>query len=241
MGDDPAYPHTSPRWNHNIHYHRLILDVVGVDTRRVNNTHISAGSWRMCTRGRGYLSLRNTRPVRGAGAHSALDVGTGNGLLAAELNTLIPSVTGIDVDESVLASARAEAPGVNFLCGDVLSYPFATTFDVVASIATLHHLPDLDAALRRIAELTAPGGLVVTIGLARPTQLRDYAMAVVGMVQHRWLSRRHGFWEHSAPTTWPPPHSYSDVRRSAAQMLPGSDFRLLPLFRYSLTWRKPTG
>ncbi|OYD61306.1 methyltransferase family protein [Rhodococcus sp. OK302] len=191
------------RWNHNIHYHRLILDAV---------------PGHACT---------------------ALDVGTGNGLLAVDLRQKVPAVTGIDREETVLESARQEHDDIDWVLGDVMEYPFTGTFDVVASVATLHHMLDLHATLRRLAELTSPGGVLVIVGLARPTRPADFALDLVGVVQHRWLSWRRNYWEHSAPTVWPPPHSYAEVRRCAAAQLPGMYWRKLPMFRYALTWHKP--
>lgn len=192
------------RWNHNIHYHRLILDAVP------------------------------------AAARTALDVGTGNGLLAADLHRRVPHVTGLDTDSGVLDSARKEDEGVSWLQGDVMTYPFAEAqFDVVASVATLHHLPDLDAAFRRLAMLTAPGGVVAIVGLARSSQPLDLVFDLAGAVQHRRCTRRFGFWEHSAPMAWPPPHSYAEVRRSAARALPGAKWSRLALWRYAVIWTKP--
>ncbi|MFF0707408.1 class I SAM-dependent methyltransferase [Gordonia sputi] len=193
-----------PRWNHNIHYHRLVIEAV-------------------CS-----------------GAQNALDVGTGNGLLAAELRARVPVVVAIDADAAVLAEAREEIGDVDFVHGDVMTHRFETRFDVVASIATLHHLSDLDAVFARLSDLTEPGGVVVVVGLARATRLSEYAKSLVGVVQHRWLSWRRGYWEHSAPTAWPPPHSYSDVRDSVQRVLPGAEFRQLALFRYAVLWRKPS-
>lgn len=192
------------RWNHNVHYHRRILDAVPADAR------------------------------------TALDVGTGNGLLAAELHNSIPDVTGLDPDAAVLASARREDEGVTWVQGDVMTHPFAPgAFDVVASVATLHHLPDLDQALARLAELTAPGGVVAVVGLARSSRPLDLLYDAAGLLQHRRYERRYGLWEHSAPVVWPPPQSYVDVRRSAARVLPGADWSRLALWRYSIVWTKP--
>ncbi|GAA4663045.1 class I SAM-dependent methyltransferase [Gordonia humi] len=191
------------RWNHNIHYHRIVLGAVP------------------------------------AGARSALDVGTGDGLLAGELAQRVPEVTAIDIDRDVVSSARAEFDAVDFVVGDVMSPEFGGQFDLVASMAAVHHLGDPSAALRRLADLTSPGGTLVVVGLARPTGWSDYAMDAVGVVQHKWLSWRRGLWEHSAPTVWPPAHSYQQVRRSARLELPGVSWRRLPLFRYSLVGRKP--
>jgi len=44
---------------------------------------------------------------------------------------------------------------------------------------------------------------------------------------------RKSYWDHSAPTVWPPPASYADMRRIAAQELPGVRYRRHLLWRYS--------
>ncbi|RPA57792.1 class I SAM-dependent methyltransferase [Gordonia oryzae] len=191
------------RWNHNIHYHQVILDALP------------------------------------AHARTALDVGTGDGLLAVELSERLDDVSAIDADAAVLNRAGGEAEGVEWIRGDVMSCPFGRTFDVVASVATLHQLPDLRAGLLRLADLTAPGGVVAVVGLAYSARPTDYVLDLVGMLQHRWLSWRFGYWEHSAPIVWPPPHSYSEVRRCAREQLPAVQFRRLAMFRYALVWPKP--
>ncbi|WP_448263619.1 hypothetical protein [Microbacterium aurum] len=105
----------------------------------------------------------------------------------------------------------------------------------MASVATVHHLPDLRAALLRLADLTSPGGVLVVVGLARSTTPCDHLLSLVGVAQHQWLSRRRRFWEHSAPTA-PPAHSYRQVRRIAAEALPGARWRRFALWRYALVW-----
>ncbi|WP_198663622.1 class I SAM-dependent methyltransferase [Jiangella endophytica] len=191
-------------WNHNVQYHRLVLDAV---------------------------------PAR---ARTALDAGTGDGLLAADLRDRVEHVTAIDVDAGVLDRARPSRSDVDWVAGDVMTHALpAAPFDVVASIATVHHLPDLGTALRRLGELTAPGGVLVVIGCARSAGPADFAMDVVGAVQHRVYSRTRGWWEHTAPVRLDFPHTYAQVRAIAATALPGVRWRRLPLFRYALTWSAP--
>ncbi|GAB3305226.1 hypothetical protein GCM10027427_34100 [Pseudoclavibacter terrae] len=101
-------------------------------------------------------------------AQTALDVGTGNGLLAAELHQRVPAVIGLDPDAEALESAHGEDHDVTWIHDDVLTYPLPlASFDVVTSIATIHHLPNLDQTFSRFAELAAPGGMVAVVGLAR--------------------------------------------------------------------------
>lgn len=153
----------------------------------------------------------------------------------------VPDVTGLDSDSAVLESARGEDPEVTWIHGDLMTHPLALgSFDVVASVATLHHFSDLDLVLARLAELTAPGGVVAVVGLAKSSSPIDFAYDVAGFFQHGWHKRRRGMWEHSAPTVWPPPHSYADVRRSAARVLPGAHWHRLAMWRYALIWSKPT-
>jgi SAM-dependent methyltransferase len=192
------------RWNHNIEYHRVVLDAVP------------------------------------AGASTALDVGTGDGLLAQELHELVPHVVGLDVDAAVLRRASMADGRIAWMLGDVRSVPLpAGSFDVVASVATLHHLPDLQESLRRLADLTAPGGALVVVGLARSTRPKDWCYDVAGVVWHRIRAHGRQVWDHSAPTVWPPPHSYAQVRAAARRALPGAQWKRLLLGRYSIVWMKP--
>lgn len=170
-----------------------------------------------------------------AGARSALDVGAGDGMLSAEMRGVVSEVVAIDLDVDVLNRAAVEHPDVQWVCDDVMTHDFGRTFDVVASVATVHHLPDLRAALRRLADLTSPGGVLVVVGLARSTTLWDHMLSLLGVAQHQWLSRTRSFWEHSAPTA-PPAHSYRQVRRIAVETLPGVRWRRFALWRYALIW-----
>ncbi len=173
-------------------------------------------------------------------ARTVLDAGAGTGQLAQTLAAAGYTVTAIDSAAELAAPPRAA--GLAWITGDLLTYDFDTAFDAVVSVAVLHHLPGLAAALRRLACLTAPGGMLIVIGLARPTRLSDHLIDAAGVVIHRRQVLRHGWQTDPAPTCWPPPHSYAQVRRTAAQLLPGAEFRWLPLWRYELRWRKlPAG
>ncbi|PPF26257.1 MULTISPECIES: bifunctional 2-polyprenyl-6-hydroxyphenol methylase/3-demethylubiquinol 3-O-methyltransferase UbiG [unclassified Rathayibacter] len=174
-----------------------------------------------------------------ADARTALDVGTGEGIMAAELHTMIPAVTGLDLDPLVLERAQEEDPGVNWVQGDLMTSPLPpASFDVVTAIATIHHLPDLDRTLRRRAELTAPGGLVGVVGLARTSTPRDALYDLAGLLQHRAKMHRHSAREHSAATA-APVRTYAEMRRSADRILPGHRWARLPMWRYVMTWRRP--
>jgi 2-polyprenyl-3-methyl-5-hydroxy-6-metoxy-1,4-benzoquinol methylase len=176
------------------------------------------------------------------GARSALDVGCGDGMLARRLAQSVERVVGIDRDaeQIELAKASTTTGHIDFVQGDVMTYPFAETFDAVLSVATLHHLPT-EAALQRLADLVSPGGVVAIVGLARSTSVVDLAHDGVGTVLTQVLKRTGGrrFYEHSAPIVWPPDDSHATVRRIASVALPGAVYRRHALWRYTLVWHKP--
>lgn len=172
----------------------------------------------------------------------ALDIGCGVGVLTRELRSVSQRVVGIDLDSASIELARAEGgEGVEYVLGDFLEHSFEpASFDLVASVAALHHM-DAEIALTRMAGLVRPGGALVVIGLARSRRLADFALDVAGAVATRVHTRILGklYWEHSAPTVWPPPHSYAELRRTALRLLPGVVYRRHLLWRYSLVWTRP--
>jgi SAM-dependent methyltransferase len=199
---------TAARWNHNIHYHRVVLDAAP------------------------------PLPSR------ALDVGCGNGLLTVELAGVADEVVGIDTDAGVVERAREEFPALRdaFVVGDLLDHPFEpASFDLVASVATLHHL-DAAAGLARMAELLRPGGTLVVVGLARVDRPADLAHSLLAAADNRpyMLLTRRRYWEHSAPIVWPPPESYTSMQALTRELLPGARFRRRLFWRYSIVWTKPT-
>jgi SAM-dependent methyltransferase len=176
------------------------------------------------------------------GCRTALDVGCGDGFLTRELRRQgSPSVTGIDRHEPSIAAARChpDAGDITYVVGDVLTHPLEPeSFDLVTAVASLHHM-DTAAALARLRDLAAPGGVVAVVGLARPDLPRDVPREVAGVVASRVYRRLRPFHEQTSPIVWPPPDRYSDTRATAERLLPGVRWRRHVMFRYSLVWAKP--
>jgi len=194
------------RWNHNIHYHPMILGAVGSGCGRV------------------------------------LDVGCGEGILARELLGVAEHVTAIDRDRASIEMARQADEGseIEYLVGDFLTHPFApASFDAIVSVAALHHM-DAGLALGRMRQLLRPAGTLAVVGLARSRVPADLPLDLAAVVVNLAHKARKSYWDHSAPTVWPPPASYADMRRIAARKLPGVRYRRHLLWRYSLVWTKPT-
>ena len=175
------------------------------------------------------------------GTARVLDVGCGDGILAADLvEAGVARVVGIDIDAPVLERARArhEGRGIEWLHGDVVDASLEPeSFDAVVSVAALHHM-DAARALSRFAQLVRPGGTVVVVGIAA-NSWSDLPLAAVAVTSKAMLALFYGRWSHSAPRCWPPPLTYGEMKTIGARVLPGVRYRRLWLGRYSLVWRKP--
>jgi 2-polyprenyl-3-methyl-5-hydroxy-6-metoxy-1,4-benzoquinol methylase len=183
------------------------------------------------------LALRHVRPgVR------ALDVGSGEGLLTRRIIAAgAATAVGIDLDDRQTARARELAAGdarLSYVTDDVLAVELdSARFDLVTCFAALHHL-DLDRGLERLRELTAPGGHLVVVGLARVGSPADAVQSAVAVPAAALMRRFRGEWHHGSPVR-DPETTYERVRDAARRALPGVTWRRRLYWRYSLTWRAP--
>jgi SAM-dependent methyltransferase len=179
-----------------------------------------------------------------AGATTALDIGSGNGLLSFDLAARGLQVVGIDPDEASIERARSDpdwSDRTTFLHGDVFTYPFeAGSFDLVTASAMLHHV-DAVQGLRRMAELVRPGGVVAIVGFANPSGPVDWALIVAGFFATKARAVTGRYWEHHAPIRWPPPLTIDEMRTLAELEMPGATFKRRMAYRYSIVWSRPIG
>ena len=100
------------------------------------------------------------------GGMSVLDVGCETGTITKDFAALVAPgrVVGVDVDQVTLDRAAAEyggVPGLEFRYGNVYELPFKdASFDVVHAHQVLQHLSDQVAALREMARVAGPDGVV---------------------------------------------------------------------------------
>lgn len=173
------------------------------------------------------------------GAMRALDVGCGEGMLARELRPRVPEVTGIDLHGDSIIQAREHGDDIEYVLGDVLTHPFASeSFDLITTVATLHHM-DSRAGIERMRELLRPGGTLAIVGCASNSSSLELPAELASVAAHRFYSRGREIWEHPSPTVWPPDDSYRDIRRLTRELLPGRRYRRRLLWRYTVLWTKP--
>jgi len=97
------------------------------------------------------------------------DVGTGTGVLAAELATLGLRVIAVDNSKRMLDAARAKferdgLEGIELREGDVGALPIADgEVDAALAHMVLHYLPSPQEAIVEMARAVKPGGAVVVV------------------------------------------------------------------------------
>jgi SAM-dependent methyltransferase len=107
------------------------------------------------------------------GDERALDAGTGTGALAFALAPLVREVVGVDHDPERLRLARERAasgvPNVSFLDGDIRKLDVERqSFDLAATMRTLHHVPRPELVVAELTRVTRPDGRILVIDQIAP-------------------------------------------------------------------------
>ena len=104
--------------------------------------------------------------AQAASATRALDVGCGEGRFCRMLASVGITVTGIDPTPALIGAAQTRGPRRRYLRGRAETLPFGDGgFDLVVSYLTLIDIPDIDAAIREMARVLAPGGTLLIANL----------------------------------------------------------------------------
>ena len=126
---------------------------------------------------------------------AVLDIGSGPGLLAAEMAEAVGAsgrVVGLDLAQPMLEMARrrcADRPQVSFEHGDAAHLPFPPeSFDAVVTTQVLEYVPDVPAALAEVWRVLRPGGLAAILDT-------DYDSLVVHVVDAERHARILDAWD----------------------------------------------
>jgi ubiquinone/menaquinone biosynthesis C-methylase UbiE len=102
--------------------------------------------------------------ISAAQPSSVLEVGCGTGEFAARVVSAHPEAEVVAIDQSERLVDLTARRGVTARLADVQDLPFADdSFDVVAALWMLYHVPDLHRGLAEIRRVLRPGGSFVAM------------------------------------------------------------------------------
>jgi SAM-dependent methyltransferase len=183
--------------------------------------------------------------------HNVLEIGCGTGGFARALAERSDHVLAFDLSPEMIRLAHersAQFPNIDFELTDVCDRTLSDeTFDCIATIATLHHLPYAEILLKMKAALK-PGGILLILDLFEPVGLSDSLLNFLALPVSVGLRFKHYGRLHQRPeerAAWAA-HEHHDlyptmreVRDLCAPLLPDAKIKQHLLWRYSIVWHKP--
>lgn len=114
--------------------------------------------------------LADLLPLRGD--ERVLDVGAGTGAFAFAVAPRARAVVAVEIDEDVAIRARADAPpNVEVVVGDGEHLPFDDfSFDVAASLRTIHHTRRPELLVAELTRVTKPSGTILVVDQLAPNE-----------------------------------------------------------------------
>ena len=115
---------------------------------------------------------------------NVLDIGCGGGLLTEAMAKQGARVTGLDISETLLDTARQHSQHTglqityNNATAEGYADNYARSFDVITCMEMLEHVPDPESVIKACTELIKPGGQVFFSTINRT--LKSYLFAILG-------------------------------------------------------------
>lgn len=128
------------------------------------------------------------------GKKRILDVGCGDGSLVYKLANKNNYVVGIDVDSKALSVAEQNNyyDNIRFIERNFLVHNFKKEkFDVIIFVASIHHM-DMERALVKARTLLNRNGIILIVGLSKPSSIFDYTLEVLRVVPSMIISKIKG-------------------------------------------------
>ena len=161
-----------------------------------------------------------------------LDAGCGDGRYLAALRADLPErIAGVDISERILATASIAVPDAELRQANLEALPFDDDeFDLVLCSQVIEHVLDAPAAVRELARVLRPGGvLILSTDNARNVVSRVLNAPRNGLVRLLGLRGRRG--QIESPAT---PYTPALFRALVAGA--GLEIDRLETFRFQLMW-----
>lgn len=171
-----------------------------------------------------------------------LDVGCGDGTLAMFLGNAHNEVLGIDPSVLSVQKANEKNSFGNIEFRQTAFEDFdaqGRQFDAVIFVASLHHM-NMSEAVCRAKSLLAENGVLLVVGLARPSGIFDWVVEAARIIPSKIISllkQNITTEELQMDVSYAFP-TMNEVRQICHEHLPGASVRYGLHYRYLLKWEK---
>jgi ubiquinone/menaquinone biosynthesis C-methylase UbiE len=182
--------------------------------------------------------------------HRALEIGCGSGAFSRRLTNSSRQVLAVDLSPQMIQAAKARAAtpsNLDFQIGDAMTMEFQDqSFDCIASIATLHHLP-MNEILIKLKRALRVGGRLIVLDLFQAQGFFDVLASAAALPLSGGLRliktgrlrqdrRVRAAWQqHAKHDTY---LTLAEVRDICAEILPKAQIKQHLFWRYSIIWNK---
>lgn len=112
----------------------------------------------------------------------ALDLGCGTGVFSRFLASQGWRVTGLDISGEMIAEARSQSDNIEYHVGTLEEFVSETNrFTAIIALSMLEYVDDDEVTIQRLADLLAPGGVLVVSVPNRSGLLRKIEGTIYGI------------------------------------------------------------
>ena len=172
--------------------------------------------------------------------NSILDVGCGDGTLALYLRTDDNDILGIDISDASIQKANQKNTYSNVSFVRTTFEDFQANnrhFDAIVFVASIHHM-EMVNAIDKAKKLLAKQGVLIIVGLAKPSNLFDWIVELLRIVPSKIISlikNNTTSEELNIDVSYDFP-TMNEVREVCKEKLDGYSLRYGLHYRYLLTW-----
>lgn len=87
-----------------------------------------------------------------------LDVACGTGVLFPDYLKAGAEITGVDISENMVKTARGKFPGTHVICADATDFQFDKKFDVIMIYNAFPHFDEPQKLIKNLAQALKPNG-----------------------------------------------------------------------------------